>query len=959
MDKIKLKELINSSNWLKEWKIGTNITSYIKNGVCEWLYIIKNASPNDKILVGKLGVDEYCVFDKNNNAINLYRSSTKKAGLSLATYNQCVVTFISFGILEYEDDYYSVSQEFIKHVLEQKNNDDETIVYGYIRKKITSLFNKFLLKPIEEFLSNSNSFEEEKNFYNQSTRFWFTILLNFDSLENNSYIIKELNKKQPDEWFLEVTEKILSNDTETKNIFIDVTKKICDLLGIKNVAWKFLDIQDLMNRNENQHSKADFEIVNKLGKANIKILTEIVNFKQFIQLSHDIRYTIPIFQRFYTWDPYMIIGLLNNMIIDSENTDNTNKFSFLNSLVIIQQGNMFNIVDGQQRIISMLLILLALSRKAKYINATASLEMIKNLNGYNWSIKDFLDDFKKSNNEYYGDLYNLFFNEKQYSIENKGLSKQFYKNYNEIVQKVDEYFNVSNIDNFVKYFLESVFLNINILNDKRTDANTKIFQNLNRYSKRLGVLDLIRNKIYEIETDEEFVVKLFNDTVFEYFRKSKKNDEDLKELILFIDSWFVKEEKNEELDKISSEYYDDTTKTYEKFNFLLSIISKNQDTESKKEELVYKIINQIFFYEYAKTGSINKIEAILEKAYENNEKNDIYKNLVYNASEFKKHTKLPFINFQIFHITNGGSKTVYIPLIWKLIEISELLNEDKNIDTRLEILSKVLHKIEKFSIIWDIYFEGQSFSKQIINIVKSTLYKVDKLNENISEMIYEKLISLFSYERIDKIKNCSNVLKEQYREQLDQVFNKDWEQGIKIKEINNKLYKLIIGRVYLGLNNTKQPFYYEKPASQEQKELEIDFVNYSYEHVLPKNPKEEIKEIFEWKDNKNNYLTYVHKIGNGILLNLNDNKVLGNKEKKEYKINGIENKTSRYISMTTVDEQTLEIDQANWEIKILPNDDNDEIQKHIDDIKNKINVRTEQILDAYVYIIFDEIKTSK
>ncbi|WAM06782.1 DUF262 domain-containing protein [Mycoplasmopsis cynos] len=57
----------------------------------------------------------------------------------------------------------------------------------------------------------------------------------------------------------------------------------------------------------------------------------------------------------------MIKGLFNNIFEGSKN--NKNSFSFLNSIILMNVNNRYNIVDGQQRIISLLIIYLAILEK--------------------------------------------------------------------------------------------------------------------------------------------------------------------------------------------------------------------------------------------------------------------------------------------------------------------------------------------------------------------------------------------------------------------------------------------------------------------------------------------------------------------------------------------------------------------------------------------------------------------
>ncbi|WAM10729.1 hypothetical protein ONA00_05310 [Mycoplasmopsis cynos] len=146
----------------------------------------------------------------------------------------------------------------------------------------------------------------------------------------------------------------------------------------------------------------------------------------------------------------------------------------------------------------------------------------------------------------------------------------------------------------------------------------------------------------------------------------------------------------------------------------------------------------------------------------------------------------------------------------------QIFDNITNNKEKLLIFSKILHKIEKFGALWEISFEGQSFSKQILSITRDTLYKNDNIDETIANVIYNKLYEILpvSFRKLDK-----NTKINKYLEELKNLYDYEiTDSDDKFKSPHNRIYKIIIGRVFNGFNNKKQPFWYEEYSSNEERE---------------------------------------------------------------------------------------------------------------------------------------------
>ncbi|WP_444704903.1 hypothetical protein ACT1UH_02825 [Mycoplasma sp. 332] len=309
---------------------------------------------------------------------------------------------------------------------------------------------------------------------------------------------------------------------------------------------------------------------------------------------------------------------------------------------------------------------------------------------------------------------------------------------------------------------------------------------------------------------------------------------------------------------------------------------------------------------------------------------------------------------QINNITSGGSKSIYVPLI---ISILNKLNFFPNVDLdeeNLIILSKVLYKIEKFDTLWGLDFKGQSLGKSIINKTNKLLFKGNKpVDVEFANQIYKELIKMLSLNDEDD-KNIKLL-----REHLNNKFNYEiTDENSSFKPVSNKLYKLIIVRVFSGFKNMReQPFWYEKFRSEDERQNDLSYLKLSYEHIIPQKASKEVREDSKKmnKDFNTDYMTLVYKIGNGDLMFKSDNSRLSNEMVKDPSKYNMVSKTN--FALNTPIMSLLPDKDGNFtEISFSPTLDWKDIKSE-EDFKNRkksIDERTNQIIEAYIYIMFSD-----
>ena len=192
-------------------------------------------------------------------------------------------------------------------------------------------------------------------------------------------------------------------------------------------------------------------------------------------------YNIPVYQRGYKWKPEQVTKLLedvNNFVPED------NKFYCLQNITLVPSkiASVFNVVDGQQRLTTLVLLLSYLNQKDlgkgkvrfpensireetnKFLNEIISVDASKILN-IEWD--DFIEEYPDFDHQ---DIFYLF----------------------TAYQAIDKWFNTSKVDSaeFTKKLLNHVRLIANSISDDSKEE--KIFGNLNSKRVPLDGSDLVR-----------------------------------------------------------------------------------------------------------------------------------------------------------------------------------------------------------------------------------------------------------------------------------------------------------------------------------------------------------------------------------------------------------------------------------------------------------------------------------
>ncbi|MGL2565768.1 DUF262 domain-containing protein [Helicobacter pylori] len=283
-------------------------------------------------------------------------------------------------------------------------------------------------------------------------------------------------------------------------------------------------------------------------------------------------FEIPSYQRGYAWQMKQLEDFWNDLEHVSKLE---NKFHYMHSLTLRKSDDDFGdidfeIIDGQQRLATSLILLGLLAKTTK--NENYSLANLKSILSYNFYYHDIGEAFRAITEEedlekfktsfYAKNLISAyeFFKEKTSNITNPTLNKL--------------------LDALTKKMLFSVVE----LNDNRIDPFSS-FETINNRGKDLSTLELLKNRLHFVahkicdEEDLENLQNEINDTYTRiYYDLRQFKDDDLERFLKHFVEYYYGEKRDFKKRLLEMEFnahkkYDDLYDEYEKINDLLLYLS--------------------------------------------------------------------------------------------------------------------------------------------------------------------------------------------------------------------------------------------------------------------------------------------------------------------------------------------------------------------------------------------------
>lgn len=225
----------------------------------------------------------------------------------------------------------------------------------------------------------------------------------------------------------------------------------------------------------------------------------------------DYFFIVPDYQREYVWKAEEQIEQFL-IDIDNEYDENTDVQSsyFLGSIIIVENDNKYDVIDGQQRLTTVMLALCAF----RDILRLRKSEMTSTQEKYLKTIEELLSDFDMDNDveqlrlelqyeESSGFLEKLinsepYTDDKSSSVTRMEQAYEKLKHHYEII--LDD--NLGEFIKYIKYFLTKVELVI--IESENVSGALKIFETINQRGAGLNAMDLVKNLLFAKANPAEF-----------------------------------------------------------------------------------------------------------------------------------------------------------------------------------------------------------------------------------------------------------------------------------------------------------------------------------------------------------------------------------------------------------------------------------------------------------------------
>ncbi|WP_341492626.1 DUF262 domain-containing protein [Mesomycoplasma ovipneumoniae] len=890
-----------------------------------------------------------------NIALNLFEkfiSSFKKVNKAIdkKLNSICFNLLLSFDALYLNSKY--------KEILVKNSGKNDDVIKGAIES-----FGSFW-KPIMEDIKN----DQERN--NLISKIENYLQKTIEILENG-----EINNSQN----LVVNSKIKNNESKfikTEDLEIKdekLNKNNSEVLDMKD-EFEVVDVKD-EDEHEDQHEDEDEDLneddeptknktfinkswINEIMKAKIKedykkddnninlvreksknVSSETITVQEYLQKFHEYKIYLPFFQRNYTWDPGLIANFFDLIF---KEFDTKEDFLFLNTIIFAEKkaSEGFWIVDGQQRTISIILILISILKMASHPGENIFLEMPSIYQ----TISKILENFSKNNSQY-TPLLNFFKN------NGKMDDPIFSNNIQKILEKLWEIKTNKNsvdwINDFTNFILNKILLTLIRISEIKDKQFAKLFISINVQSKPIDVVDLIASRVNEESQQEQIpYVKLIK----KYFCYGGEK-ENKKKLGAFLQNqqYFIKDEFNTQ---------NTENNLFSLYQQLDNLLNKWTNNKALTRGTLEKFIKKILVFEYAYVGHINFLSS-----KEDITDNDGIKVLIQKFKDTIHRNELAFINLQINMISKKGANNPYSLIIQRAIKEFEIFDDDSLDLTKkkenLELFSSVLFQIEKSKIIYYSNFRGQSLRKGIYTMLAQQKNNPSFLKND--KELYHKLVESLTSES-------------------DKVNLNDFRNYIENEGNNDKNFKKnVILRVRISLRPNGEIY----PKYKKNKHFETEFTSQltnlynntddpiSVDHFFPQNPSKDYNIGFLINNDKSyeeKYNKIVQKIGNLILLHKDTNSRKQNRNSEpicqnvqDVLIQGTvdknKNGNSKLESLCPKNRSKglyYKIDPTDRDPKNL-----EKYKKDFKKIEQLINNRTEQIFEIYFEIFFNKREKTK
>lgn len=228
---------------------------------------------------------------------------------------------------------------------------------------------------------------------------------------------------------------------------------------------------------------------------------------QSISKLKDFFFLVPDYQREYVWKAD---DEVKQFLLDIENEyvpgARTQRSYFIGSVIIVNHKEKFEVVDGQQRLTTIMLMLCAfrdlLFRQEKDDKHAKYLELINDLL-YNFDIES--DETRVRLELQYEESHDFLSQKikgREYGGDTTPSIDRMRQAYNHIMNHLGVYDNADKLVDFIKYYLTKIELVV--IQAEDLSSALKIFETINQRGTGLNAMDLVKNLLFSHTKESDF-----------------------------------------------------------------------------------------------------------------------------------------------------------------------------------------------------------------------------------------------------------------------------------------------------------------------------------------------------------------------------------------------------------------------------------------------------------------------
>jgi uncharacterized protein with ParB-like and HNH nuclease domain len=225
----------------------------------------------------------------------------------------------------------------------------------------------------------------------------------------------------------------------------------------------------------------------------------------------DYFFIVPDYQREYVWKPE---DQVEQFLIDIDNEYDIEvikqKSYFIGSIIIVENAEKFDVIDGQQRLTTIIIALCALRNLLELSRNNLDNKQLK----YLQNIRELLSDFDMESDqtqlrlelqyeESRGFLENLI-NNVDFNDDRTDSIKRMEEAYNKIYSHLEAYLEESleSLVSYARYFLTKIELVV--IESENLSSALKIFETINQRGASLNAMDLVKNLLFSQAQSSDF-----------------------------------------------------------------------------------------------------------------------------------------------------------------------------------------------------------------------------------------------------------------------------------------------------------------------------------------------------------------------------------------------------------------------------------------------------------------------